>query len=145
MLEYNKNREWWFYHIYTGTINRMWESFKLKELTPDMFKCLIFIQDFTASKDTEIQSWILYKLEQVNQDLTLQSVAEKCQRMVNLKYNEGKFKKKDSSKIQICWLEKYNQKRVPHPNPCYGSGGLHFRKDCPFENKKKHYSCKRIG
>lgn len=56
-----------------------------------------------------------------------------------------KFQEKDASKIQISWLEKYNQKRAWNPNVCYGGGGgIHFRKDCSVKNQKC-YNCKRIG
>lgn len=37
----------------------MCERFKMKKLTPDMFKCLILVQGFTANKDVEIHARIL--------------------------------------------------------------------------------------
>lgn len=52
---------------YAGTVNRMCESFELKEFTPDQ-RCLnapFFVQDLTANEDTEIRVGILSKLEQV--------------------------------------------------------------------------------
>lgn len=42
------------YVSYGGIVNKMCEKFKVKELSSDMFKCLIFVQDLTANKDAEI-------------------------------------------------------------------------------------------
>ena len=42
------------YSTFTGIVNRGCERFKLKELTPNMFKCLIFVLGLTASGDCEI-------------------------------------------------------------------------------------------
>lgn len=54
----------------------MCECLKVKEPTPEVLECGIFVQVFTAS---EIQARILFKLEQANQDLTLRSEAtEDC-------------------------------------------------------------------
>ena len=58
------------------------ERFKLKELTPDMFKGLIFVQGLTAPEDVEIRTRILSTLEQ-NPKISLQMVAEECKRIEN--------------------------------------------------------------
>ena len=54
-----------------------------KDLIADNFKCLIFVQGLTAESYLEIKSCILLKLE-VNLKLTLQVVAEECERIMNL-------------------------------------------------------------
>lgn len=47
-----------------------------------MFKCLIVEQRLTLRKDAETRSGILTKLAQ-DPELTLQTVGEKCQRILN--------------------------------------------------------------
>ena len=71
------------YSTFTGIVNRECEWFKLKELTPDMFKCLIFVQEPTALEDGEIRTRILSKLEQ-NLQISLQMVAEEYEQIENL-------------------------------------------------------------
>ena len=58
------------YMTFARIVNRECEKFRLSEITPEMFKCLIFVQGLTASKDGEIRSRLLTKLEQ-DQKITL--------------------------------------------------------------------------
>lgn len=48
---------------YAGAVDRGRGSFKLKELTPEMFKRLIFVQGLTTNEGTEIRVRIASKLE----------------------------------------------------------------------------------
>ena len=52
------------YTTFAGTVNRYCEKFRLSEITPDMFKCLIFIQRLIPSFEKEIRIRLLAKLEQ---------------------------------------------------------------------------------
>ena len=52
------------YTTYASAVNRYCERFCLNEITPDMFKCLIFIQGLTSSSEKEICTKLLAKLEQ---------------------------------------------------------------------------------
>ena len=78
------------YSSFAGIVNRECERFKLKELTPDMFKCLIFVQGLTAPEDGEIRTRILSKLEQ-NPKISLQMVAEECERLENLRHDTARI------------------------------------------------------
>ena len=78
-----------------GIVNRECERFKLNEWIADNFKCLISVQKLTAERDSDIRSRILLKLE-TESKLTLQAVAEECERIMNLK--------NDTAEIQeICF------------------------------------------
>ncbi|XP_029651740.1 uncharacterized protein LOC115224914 [Octopus sinensis] len=81
---------------YASMVNKACEKFKLEELTPDMFKCLIFVKGLVATEDAEIRKRILSKL---NQDvkLTLQNVAEECQQIINLRDDTTKMKDKNNN------------------------------------------------
>lgn len=48
------------------------KEFKLSKLTPDLFKCVIIVQQ---NKDPKIRFRILFKLEQ-DLEMTLQTIAE---------------------------------------------------------------------
>ena len=51
------------YFTFTGIVNREYKKFNLKEFTPDMFKCFIFVQGLTAMEDGEIRTRNLSTLE----------------------------------------------------------------------------------
>ena len=79
---------------FAGNVNQQCERFNLKDLSIDMFKCLVFIQGLTASCDKDIHLQILSKM-----DITLQKITEKCQRMLNIKHNNYTIEEKDISHV----------------------------------------------
>ena len=72
-------------------VNKNCDDFKLGELSADNFKCLILAQGIVSAKYVEIRRRVLSKLENES-DLTLQKLAENCQRIVSVK--------KDSKNIE---------------------------------------------
>ena len=76
---------------FASDVNKNWDDFKLGELSADNLKCLIFAQGLVSAKDAEIRRRVLSKLEN-EPDLTLQKLAEDCQRIVNVR--------KDSKNIE---------------------------------------------
>lgn len=48
---------------YAGIVNKNCEDFQFTELGPEQFKCLIFISGLQATKDFEIRTRLLRKLE----------------------------------------------------------------------------------
>ena len=81
------------YTTFASIVNRECEKFKLSKITPDMFKCLIFVQGLTAPGDAEIRARLLTKLEQ-DQKITLQNLAEECQRILNLRSGTAKIEER---------------------------------------------------
>ena len=77
-------------------VNRECERFKLKELTPNMFKCLIFVQGLTALEDGEVRTRILSELEQ-NPRISLLVVAKECEQIENLRHNIARIEERDMS------------------------------------------------
>ena len=63
-----------------------------------MFKCLIFIQGLTSPSEKEVRTRLLTKLEQ-DQKITLQSLAEKCQCILNLGADTAKVEERNISNI----------------------------------------------
>ena len=87
---------------YAGVVHWEWETFKINELTLDLFKCLICIQDLTVNKDVEIKSRMLAKLE-MEPKLTLQKIAEECQCIVNIKLNTARIEERNISHVHNIW------------------------------------------
>ena len=69
---------------FAASVNKLCNDFKQAELTADDFKCLIFAQDLVSADDAEIRWRVLTKLEN-EQGLTLQKLAEDCQRVISVK------------------------------------------------------------
>ena len=69
---------------FASVINKNCDDFKLGELSANSFKCLIFAQGLVSAKDAEIRRSVLSKLEN-KPDLTLQKLAEDCQRIVRVR------------------------------------------------------------
>ena len=127
------------YTTFASTVNKYCERFQLNEITPDMFKCLIFLQGLTSMTEKEVHTRLLTKLEQ-DQKITLQSLAEECQHILNLRTDTAKIKERDVSNIHTIKNKPQGKKNKPFfkINPCYRRGKLHLSKDCPFKHKKCH-------
>ena len=114
--------------------------FKLAELNPDNFKCLIFVQGLVSTKDAEIRR-VLDKLEnEANQ--TLQNLAEDCQRFINVRQDAKEIEASGVSHIQkVCQENKVKKKITRYP--CYKRRELLFYNDCTktkntfFEKEEK--------
>ena len=66
-----------------GIVNRECERFKLKSLTDDQFKSLVFICSLQSPQFADIRTRLLNRLEQ-DPTLTLNASADEYQRLVNL-------------------------------------------------------------
>ena len=95
MTMFKPYKKWGDYCTLVGIVN---ERLQLKELTPAMFKCLIFVQGLTTTIDGEIRIRILLKLER-NPKISLQIVAEECKRLKDLQHDTERVEDHDGSKI----------------------------------------------
>ena len=129
---------------YAGNVNKQCELFRLQDLTPNAFKCLLFVQGLTASRDKDIRSRILTKLEQ-DPDITLQKITEECQRILNVKHDNKQIEEKDISRVQVVRRKHFKSVKEPSKQvSCYGCGGVHPKKFCYFKDKRC-FSCNRVG
>lgn len=151
------------YTTFASIVNKNCDDFKLSSLTADNFKCLIFTQGLIATKDADIRRRALNKLE-LEPDLTLQKLAEDCQRFVAVK--------QDSRNIEeagIAHIKKIRFKNKGHPpasyyqprgkknpsqnyqdrqkprTPCSKCGGPHGYNVCWYHKKITCDLCKRAG
>lgn len=76
--------------IIAARVNRECERFELDELTPDMFRCLIFAKGHAAGKDIAVATEIFAELKQ-NQVVTLQRMSEGREIIINLRYDTKEY------------------------------------------------------
>ena len=117
-------------------VKREDEDFMLHDLSIDRFKCLVFIQGLTSSKDKDIRSRILTKLEQ-GSEVTLQKVTEECQRMVNLKHDNTQIEEKDISCVHAIRPKTGRAKENVKTPTCSGCGGSHVKSEWVFFSRQK--------
>ncbi|CAH8612293.1 unnamed protein product [Dicrocoelium dendriticum] len=130
------------YGALADMVNRECERFKLRCLTDDQFKCLIFVSALQSPRDAEIRTRLLAKLDQ-DPDLTLKSLVGECKRLITLKHDTAmieqscptiadtvhavqKARKPGSNKA-------FNRKPNKPPTPCWSCGEWHFARYCPFK------------
>lgn len=71
---------------YAANVNRLCEDFKLGELTPDQFKCLIYTFGLKNTADKDVRTRLLNKMQTEKVDnLNLALMVEESNRIVNIK------------------------------------------------------------
>ncbi|XP_026441989.1 uncharacterized protein K02A2.6-like, partial [Papaver somniferum] len=149
------------YLTFATIVNRHCDDFGLSSLTADNFKVLIFIQGLVSTKDAELRRRALNRLEK-EQNITLQQLAEECQRIIS--------EKQDSKNIEeagLSHIKKVRSNNKPHPTnsqakakhntpekskkkpdlpryPCQRCGERHWQNNCPYRYRKCDL-CRRIG
>ena len=137
-------------------MNKLYNDFKLAELTADYLKCLIFSLGLVSAEDAEVRRRVLTKLENEH-GLTLQKLAENFQRVVSVKCDSKtieesgvpqirKTRSKSTAyspqkdKRQISCSKSRNKQNAnrlkKQPGPCYHCGKWHWMKFWPVKKKK---------
>ena len=139
---------------YSGKINRLCEDFKIRTITADEFKALIFIVGLKKHRYSDIVTHLLNKLETTEESkVNLTLMTTESNRLVNLISDTARVKR-DQNHV-IASSKSYSQspkKPTLKPNSrsstpssaCFLCGEMHFSKFCPF---KKHLckKCDKIG
>ncbi|XP_055615240.1 uncharacterized protein K02A2.6-like [Toxorhynchites rutilus septentrionalis] len=117
---------------YGGKVNRACEDFDFVNLTIDQFKCLVFVTGLKASKHADIRTRLLTRMENERPDapVTLQTLIDEFQQLVNLKADTSLIEHPASSKAAA--------------TPCWQCGQMHFVKDCTYSSHLCK-SCNRVG
>ena len=76
---------------FAAVANKNCDDFKLGELSANNFKCPIFARGLVLAKDAEIRRRVLSKLQN-ELDLTLQKLAEDCQRILRVRKDSKNIK-----------------------------------------------------
>ncbi|XP_065088852.1 uncharacterized protein K02A2.6-like [Ochlerotatus camptorhynchus] len=112
---------------YGGKVNRACEGFELQNLKIDHFKCLIFVCGETADAP-----------------VTIQTLIDEFQRLVNIKSDTTMIEHPSSSKNSVHSISerkpgnqhrplKTESKSTPR-TPCWQCGQMHYVRDCPFSD-----------
>ena len=130
---------------YATYINKNCDDFKLSDLTADKFKCLIFAKGLTSAKSAEIRRRTLSKLEN-EPNLTLQQLAEDCQRYINLKKDSKNIEESAIAQIHKCKVRQPKNKRQNKPSTknCWRCGNNHDSDSCWYR-KEKCRKCYKVG
>ncbi|VDP95032.1 unnamed protein product, partial [Echinostoma caproni] len=76
------------YLTLASIMNRVCEKFKLRSMTDDQFKCLIFVCALQFPLDAEIRTSLLNRIEQ-DPNIHPRTLTDKCQRLENLKHDSA--------------------------------------------------------
>lgn len=132
---------------YAANVNRLCEDFKLGELTPDQFKCLIYTFGLKNTADKDVRTRLLNKMQTEKVDnLNLALMVEESNRIVNIKSDTALGTVNPDQQInQISGHSRAFKKRPNYApksknekpkSPCWHCGGYHFVKFCPFGTHK---------
>ncbi|XP_062557460.1 uncharacterized protein K02A2.6-like [Armigeres subalbatus] len=143
---------------YAATVNKRCEDFELNRITADQFKSLIFICGLRSSKEADIRTRLLSKLES-DGECKLDTLINECQWLQNLKHDTALIEQKSSISASVCAVnqKKYQSKPSAQAHqskdsknssipktPCWQCGGMHFVRECPFANHTCK-SCNKVG
>lgn len=141
------------FSAYTARVNKTCEDFKLKELSVDQFKCLIFILGLKSPREADIRSKLHNKLDTAEDPtkVTINALAEEAGRILKLKHDtklgsvgecvavravasgkKGKFFGKKPAAASSPAAPKY---------PCWRCGAMHFSRECSFTS----HTCARCN
>ena len=132
---------------YAGNVNRQCEDFKLANLTNDQFKCLIFVCGLNSSKDSDIRTRLLSKLDS-DENVTLDTLTTESKRLIALKHDTNMIEKQIVSVQQIKQpFSKIHSDKSSSKIPkkaCWFCGKFHYVQFCDFKNHECK-DCKRVG
>ena len=151
--------------MFAASVNKFCNDFKQAELTADDFTCLIFAQGLVSAEDAEVRRRVQTKFEN-EQGLTLQKLAEDCQRIISVKCDSktidesgvaqiSKIRSKSTAyspqkdQRQISCSKSRNKQNTNRlkkpPGPSYHCGKWHWMKFCPVKKKKYCKNCNKNG
>jgi hypothetical protein len=124
-------------------VNQACEAFELSKLTENTFKCLIFVCVHKSSRDSDIWTRLLSRL-QSDPELTVEKLADEAMEILSLKHDTVCLEQPSTSAVvqQVSHYpkgRKSNQrdsKAKKPPYPCPKCGGDRYMKLCEYKNHK---------
>lgn len=140
------------FNAYTARINKACEEFRLKTMSADEFKCLIFILGLKGPKEADIRARLHNKLDTTDdpKKMTLIALSEEAMRLLKLKHDTKLGSLGESAPVLAVKQHhrgtprtgqsssNHHEKKVEKKSnespryPCWRCGAMHFTKDCSF-------------
>lgn len=138
------------YGVLADIVNRECEKFKLRSLTEDQFKCLIFIKALQSPQDAEIRTRLLTRLDQ-DPNITLRTLTDECKRLQNIRHDNQLIEQVNPnltcSSVNAITRLKVQKPKTSGSKPttaCWLCGDWHYVRFCPFK-KHKCQMCNKRG
>ena len=141
------------YVAHSGRVNRLYEDAELRCLTPEHFKCLIFIMSLKSPSDADIRLRLLNILDNDDgkNEVQLKELVAEVHRCRSLAADTSMIE----NPVEVNAVQKSHQKgsltqsqeakRKPEPfKPCWQCGGMHFVKECQYSGHKCA-KCDQVG
>ncbi|XP_065076057.1 uncharacterized protein K02A2.6-like [Ochlerotatus camptorhynchus] len=128
---------------YGGNVNRACAEFEFQNLKIDHFKCLIFVCGLKAPRYADILARLLSRIEGETADapVTIQTLIDELQRLVNIKSDTTMIEHPSSSKNSVHSISEKKPGNQHRPlktesmstprTPCWQCGQMHYVRDCP--------------
>ncbi|XP_062537789.1 uncharacterized protein K02A2.6-like [Armigeres subalbatus] len=123
---------------YGGKVNRACEEFEFAKVSIDHFKCLVFVCGLKASRYADVRARLLSRMEgeTANAPVTLQTLIDEFQRLVNLKADTTLIEKPSVSKHVVHSISEKKEHQSQRPSkakgkqlpstPCWQCGQVHY-------------------
>ncbi|CAH8498480.1 unnamed protein product [Schistosoma intercalatum] len=138
------------YGVLADIVNRECERFKLRSLTDDQFKCLIFIKALQSPQDAEIRTRLLARLDQ-DPNVTLRTLTDECKRLQSIRHDNELIEQVNPNltcgsvnTITRLKVQKPVTTRNKPRTACWLCGDWHYARFCPFK-KHKCQECNKRG
>lgn len=137
-------------------VNRAVEEFEFQNCKIDHFKCLVFVCGLKAPRYADIRARLLARIEgeTAEHPVTLQTLIDEFQRLVNLKADTSMIEQHSSLKSSVRAVSekkpgKFSQHSMKTESktprtPCWQCGQMHFVRDCPFSTHQCK-TCNQTG
>ncbi|XP_052562119.1 uncharacterized protein K02A2.6-like [Culex pipiens pallens] len=130
---------------YSATVNRRCEEFNIGATKADQFKCLVYVCGLQSPNDAEIRMRLINRMEMEPEKVTLASLVDECNRLVNLRKDTSMVETQEIKAIYQPTNQGNRFKPTDLPKtPCWLCGGVHFVRDCGYSSHRCSM-CHQIG
>lgn len=151
------------YLDYMGNVNKACEDFELNKISIDQFKCLIFVAGLSSTKELDIRTKLLSKLDNEHENITLEKLTDEYGRLMNIRKDSSMIQKSNfehqsilvsqvtqnhkdnhastSNQTEVENKAESENSSSENADPCHNCGNKkrHFRAKCPARDAVCHF------